>query len=407
MKFVAVSYGTEGDTRPVATLCRALMDAGHSVCMLADVSTTAYAKSIGVPTRVLAGDIRTVIRVTPLHQVPKALIGLTLKHTSEWMDTISDEVKGCDAILVSGLTALVALSAAETVPGIKVIGSLMMTMSVTNDFPSPLFPYAQPWWLRWFRWYNIATHLFMNWITWLILRGATNKARIKHGLSPRGAVFYDYPVVYGVSPTILPRPSDYPADVIHTGQWVLPHNDWSPPPELVAFLAAGEKPVYVGFGSMAGFDESVLYAVVTALGHRRALFSKGWSTLDTSHLPSNILRIDPTPHDWLLPQCAMAIHHGGSGTTHSACAAGVPSIIIAMAGDQAFWARQMINLGIARSVLWGQKVTHEEIAAAVIFADRGAVQEKAKALGETMRNEDGVHVAVKMIEEVMGERSAR
>ena len=28
MKLVALTYGTEGDTRPVAALCRALMNAG-------------------------------------------------------------------------------------------------------------------------------------------------------------------------------------------------------------------------------------------------------------------------------------------------------------------------------------------------------------------------------------------
>jgi sterol 3beta-glucosyltransferase len=30
MKLVALTYGTEGDTRPMAAVCRALMDAGLS-----------------------------------------------------------------------------------------------------------------------------------------------------------------------------------------------------------------------------------------------------------------------------------------------------------------------------------------------------------------------------------------
>ena len=36
MKLVALTYGTEGDTRPIAAVCRALMDAGHDVTLLAD-----------------------------------------------------------------------------------------------------------------------------------------------------------------------------------------------------------------------------------------------------------------------------------------------------------------------------------------------------------------------------------
>jgi UDP:flavonoid glycosyltransferase YjiC (YdhE family) len=39
MKFVVATYGTEGDTRPLAALCRALMDAGHRATLLADRST--------------------------------------------------------------------------------------------------------------------------------------------------------------------------------------------------------------------------------------------------------------------------------------------------------------------------------------------------------------------------------
>jgi sterol 3beta-glucosyltransferase len=39
MKLVALTYGTEGDTRPLAALCRALMDAGHEVTLLADSAT--------------------------------------------------------------------------------------------------------------------------------------------------------------------------------------------------------------------------------------------------------------------------------------------------------------------------------------------------------------------------------
>jgi sterol 3beta-glucosyltransferase len=41
MKLVALTYGTEGDTRPIAAVCRALMDAGHDVTLLADNGTAA------------------------------------------------------------------------------------------------------------------------------------------------------------------------------------------------------------------------------------------------------------------------------------------------------------------------------------------------------------------------------
>ncbi|MDR6306684.1 hypothetical protein GGQ85_004418, partial [Nitrobacter vulgaris] len=45
--------------------------------------------------------------------------------------------------------------------------------------------------------------------------------------------------------------------------------DWSPDGELAAFLAAGEPPIYVGFGSMPGVDPQRLTGLVVE-GLRRS-----------------------------------------------------------------------------------------------------------------------------------------
>jgi UDP:flavonoid glycosyltransferase YjiC (YdhE family) len=88
---------------------------------------------------------------------------------------------------------------------------------------------------------------------------------------------------------------------------------------LLDFLDAGEPPVYVGFGSMAGFDHTrVVQAVVEAVGRRRALFNAGWTGIDTGRLPANFHPVGNVPHDWLFPRMTLVVHHGGSGTTHSA-----------------------------------------------------------------------------------------
>ena len=58
MKFVVATYGTEGDVRPFAALCRGLIDAGHEARLLADAATLSSARALGVPAAALAGDIR-------------------------------------------------------------------------------------------------------------------------------------------------------------------------------------------------------------------------------------------------------------------------------------------------------------------------------------------------------------
>lgn len=58
MKLIVATNGTEGDARPLAALCRALIDAGHEARLLADAATLSSAKALGVPTTALASDIR-------------------------------------------------------------------------------------------------------------------------------------------------------------------------------------------------------------------------------------------------------------------------------------------------------------------------------------------------------------
>ena len=61
------------------------------------------------------------------------------------------------------------------------------------------------------------------------------------------------PVSYCWSPTLLPQPADWPATAEVVGFCQLEASDrmnYSPPEDLVQFLAAGPPPVYIGFGSM-------------------------------------------------------------------------------------------------------------------------------------------------------------
>lgn len=58
------------------------------------------------------------------------------------------------------------------------------------------------------------------------------------------------PLFYAYSPTLLPRPADWPDRIHVTGFWFSEPSGWTPPPDLVEFLKNGPPPVYVGFGSM-------------------------------------------------------------------------------------------------------------------------------------------------------------
>ncbi|MBR8382128.1 glycosyltransferase family 1 protein [Burkholderia cenocepacia] len=405
MKLVIATYGTEGDTRPLAALGRALLDAGHDVRLLADAATLGSAAALGVPSAPLSGDIRRAIAPEGaladavrgrggFNDTSKALAAIANANTAAWMQEVADASAGCDALLVSGLASFVGLSVAEY-RRIPAIGTGMIPITPTAEFASPFLPPGKlP------RWLNRTSHRLVNAMLWHAFRKSTNAARASVcGLPPRKHVWTDHPMLYGVSPALLSSPADWPANVHACGQWRVDARAWTPPPELSAFLDAGEPPVYIGFGSMAGFDRAALAAALTqALAGRRALFYPGWSGIDASLLPAHVRVIGDTPHDWLFPRVAMAMHHGGSGTTHSAARAGIPSVVVPFAGDQFFWANRLQRLGVADAPVAGRRVEAAALARAIAFAERGETKARAAALGTRIAQEEGLQRAVSAIE---------
>jgi vancomycin aglycone glucosyltransferase len=177
---------------------------------------------------------------------------------------------------------------------------------------------------------------------------ALNRFRASLGLSVvedvRRHVFTSQPWL-AADPVLAPWPGRADA-VWQTGAWVLP--DERPlDPELEAFLAAGEPPVYFGFGSMRMPAElaEVIVAAARAVG-RRAVIAAGWAELAPLDGEGDCLGIGEVNQQALFGRVAAVVHHGGAGTTTAAALAGVPQVIIPQAYDQPYWAQRVTQLGI-------------------------------------------------------------
>ena len=400
MKFVVVTYGTEGDTRPLAALSRALLDTGHEVRLLADGATLGSASALGIPATPLAGDIQESLRPSKESRptdTARALARMANANTEAWLRQIVSAGKGCDAIILSALASFVGLSAAEYL-GVKAIGAGFIPITPTRDFPPPLLPpgVVPPW-------LNRPSYGWVNSLVWRLLRKSTNAARARVcSLPPRKKVWTTHPILYGVSPSLLPRPRDYPPNVYMCGQWVPPAPQWSPPRALLDFLAAGEPPLYLGFGSMAGLVQpGLLRELVAAVSGRRVLFYPGWSNVSPSELPPSFFVVRDTPHSWLLPRTSVVIHHGGAGTTHSAARAGVPSVVVPFAGDQFFWAARLYELGVAPAPVKVRGLRAATLARSIELAERDEVRARSVVLGTQMAAENGLAQAISAIETLM------
>jgi len=407
MRLLVVTYGTEGDTRPLVMLCRGLIAAGHEVMLLAEGGTLGSARALGVPHAALEGDIHDdvvalVSRGNDTLAASRGLARMARQHVPAWMRQADAAAAGCDAVLTGGLAAFVGMCVAER-HGVPVIGAGMIPLTPTRAFLSPFLPR-----LRLPGALNRLSYTLVNQAVWRTFRQPINLARHALGMPPRRTLWRDLPMLYGISPTLLPPPPDWPADHRICGQWRAPDLAWHPPADLQAFLDAGPAPVYLGFGSMTGFDrDHVLPALLQALAPRRVLLFPGWAGVPSGTLPPQVFVVGPTPHEALFPRCALVIHHGGSGTTHSACRAGVPSLVMPFAADQFFWADRLQQLGVAPAALSPKRLDAARLASAIAVAERADTRSRANSLGRAMTVEDGVANAVAQIERWLGIIPAR
>lgn len=401
MRLAIVTFGTEGDARPLAALGHALARAGHGVLLLGEARTLGTARALGLPVATLSGDIRQLFAGHGAHggrRIAKAMLALMNAHAAAWMREVQPAAQGCDALVVSGLASFAGFSVAERL-GVPAIGAGMFPLTPTREFASPLLP---PRWIP--AWLNRASMAMTNQMLWRGCRQALNRARAEVlALPRRDALWTDHAMLYGISPTLLPRPADWPANATLCGQWVPPlARSYTPPPALAEFLAAGDAPIYAGFGSMTGIDmPTLLAAFVKALDGRRAVFWPGWNGMGEARLPRNVHCIEATPHAWLFPRMAAIIHHGGSGTTHSAARAGKPSIVMPFAGDQGFWAERLYRLGIAPAAVSAAHPSARRLAAALDFAGRSAVVARAAEVGRAIAQEDGLATAVATLDRLL------
>jgi sterol 3beta-glucosyltransferase len=219
------------------------------------------------------------------------------------------------------------------------------------------------------------------------------------GLPTRARQAYPaLPTIYGFSPHVVPPPSDWPPTCRVTGYWFLPAEPgWTPPPTLTRFLADGPAPVCVGFGSMLGADPAQLTALVVTAVRRagvRAVLLSGWGALDAV-AGEDILVIGEVPHDWLFPQVAAVVHHGGAGTTAAALRAGTPAVVVPFGVDQPFWGTRVVALGTGPRPIPQRTLTTERLTDALrIVTTDQTMRARAARLGHAIRSENGVDNAV-------------
>ena len=286
------------------------------------------------------------------------------------------------------------LAAALGVP--HMLASPLPGFTPTADFPSPLLPFTSLGPL------NKISHILATRSAELLFRKELQEWKERTlGLARGGRPASPLGTLYAYSPKVVPKPADWGDDVVVAGYWFLDNPDWSPDPGLSAFLASGDQPIYVGFGSMPGIDPQELTAmVVEALSRtgKRGLLATGGGALVADTMYSHAYMVSNVPHDRILPLVSAAIHHGGAGTTAASLRAGLPTTIMPFLGDQPFWGRRVEQLGVGPRALDRKTLSIESIAEAIFAMEAPVMRQSAEAVGIAIRAENGIRAAADFIE---------
>lgn len=420
MRIAVLTIGSRGDIQPFVALARALRHAGHDVLLGAPPNFSSLVEEHGVAFQPMGPDSRSLMQESESRKIVQsgnllaAFRGAPLARLRERQARISRDAfrisQGVDALVYkSGLAAGSTVAEKLGVPAVSVA---LQPMAPSSAFPPPLLGLT----FDGGAWVNRALGEAMAFAIWSIGRDGVRALRRDLALDPLpylGVRPADEPTtLHAYSPSVLPRPGDWPAHFHVTGFLFLDAaRSWTPPASLLRFLEAGPPPLCIGFGSMTSADPKRLFSLLLGgLRHagQRAVLLGGWNDLGQGgELPDSVYALDQAPHHWLFPRTAGVVHHGGAGTTGAALRAGVPSLVIPHNFDQPFWGKRVSELGVAPAPLRLNDLTAARLAGALHRLTHDAdMRGRAAELGRRVQAEDGLKAAVDRIHSVIAGASS-
>jgi len=248
--------------------------------------------------------------------------------------------------------------------------------------------------------------------TGLVVDPVVNHFRRQQGLAPIKDAVFGTPSGAGTLPLyssyFAPPPPDWPFGSSPTGFCF-----YDPPgelsPEAEAFLAEGDPPILFTLGSAAVQTPGAFYQeAVTALKliGRRGLLLIGAEKNRPPNLPDTILAVPYAPYHVIMSRARAAVHQCGIGTLSHALRAGIPSVACPFAFDQPNNARRLEALGVAEFLPPGRR-NAAAIAKALERLLAGPALDRAQALGESIRAEEGTTQACLRLEEWVARTGSR
>ncbi|URE05894.1 sterol 3-beta-glucosyltransferase [Musa troglodytarum] len=293
MQIVILIVGTRGDVQPFVAIGKRLQGYGHRVRLATHVNFREFVLIAGLEFYPLGGD-------------PKVLAEYMVKNKGFLPSSPSEIRTQRKQIKEIMFSLLPACEDADIDTGVPFKADAIIANPPAYDQPVNfhiLFPLS---------------YLIVDCLIWLGIWGMINDLR-RRKLKLRPLSFLsvltstsNIPYGYIWSPHLIPKPKDWGPKIDVVGFCFLDlASNYEPPESLVDWLNAGEKPFYIGFGSLPVQEpEKMTEIIVEALKitGQRGIINKGWGGLGNLAEPKDyVYLLDNVPHDWLFLQCKAVV----------------------------------------------------------------------------------------------------
>lgn len=393
MRIVLTAQGTRGDVQPFILLGVELSRRGHDVLLVGPPSFRGAAEGVGLSFAGLGADYERYYAGQQIGaHVDAGAFGATRQALDalekEAFEALPELVTGADLVLATGV-ATASRSAAETA-GADYRFIAQCVRLIPSDHHAPVFVTANTWprMLNRLTWQPF-TKAAKPGDAWNARRAALGLPRVERGYTHM--LGWPALTILAADELLAPLPSDLVGRVVQTCA-IQPAPGQGLTPSVEEFLAAGEPPVYVGFGSLPGSkDADFLGKLARGLADRglRSLIAAAPGT-GGGPLPEGAMRVGDVPHASLFPRLAAVVHHGGAGVTQAAARAGVPQLVVPFMLDQPYWGWRVSETGLGR-VLPRAKANARTVGEAVAdLVTSAEIAARADEVAQALHGRDGV-----------------
>jgi rhamnosyltransferase subunit B len=413
-RIVLTTFGSFGDIHPYMAIAKELKSRGHQAVIATSELYREKMLAAGlnfIPVRPNIAppqeqDPETMEKVMEPKTGSQYLLNeMLFPYLRQGYDDLLQAVKGADLLLTHPIAFAGPLVAQKT--GVAWISSVLAPCSFFSAYDPPTFPFWP--WLRHIQILGPrVVAAFFQQVIKLYANEPYDRFRDELGLPDRGS-----PIFSGQhSPSLVlalfsklfaqPQP-DWPPNTQVTGfAFYDGRVESGMPPELSRFLDDGPPPIIFTLGTSAVWVARDFYresiAAARLLDRRAVLLIGDERNRLSEPFPPGVIAVNYAAYESVLPRCCAMVHHGGVGTTSQGLRAGVPTLIVPFAFDQADNADRAKRLGASRTLPRSKYRVARVAKELDILLRKTDYATNAATVGRRIRRENGAAAACDLIE---------